>query len=95
MLVAMEDFEAVYRAHYHQVLRTTTAITHSPQAAEDLTQETFLRAMQAWPRHHADAPVGAWLHRIALNLAISRARYERLRSLPELLRRLGELGAAG
>src|SRR5256886_5359143 len=48
-------------------------------AAEDCVQETYLRAFRAWPRWKANAPVGAWLHRIAINVAVSHRRKERLR----------------
>ena len=58
-------------------------------AAEDCAQETFVRAFRAWPRWSPDAPAEAWLHRIALNVAVSYRRRERLRSLPETLARLG------
>ena len=57
--------------------------------AEDCVQETYLRAFRAWPRWKADAPVGAWLHRIAINVAVSHRRKERLRDVAELVRRLG------
>ena len=58
-------------------------------ATEDCVQEAYLRAFRAWPRWKADAPVGAWQHRIAINVALSYRRRERLRDVAELVRRLG------
>jgi RNA polymerase sigma-70 factor (ECF subfamily) len=60
-----------------------------PAAAEDCTQDTFERAYRNWSAWRPDAPVEAWLHRIAINVAISDRRRHRLRQAGELVRRLG------
>jgi len=57
--------------------------------AEDCAQDAFVKAFQAWKRWRPDAPAEAWIHRIAVNRAISYRRSARLRSVGELLRRLG------
>ena len=48
-----------------------------------------MQAFKAWARWRPDAPAEAWVHRIAVNQAISYRRRARLRSVGELLRRLG------
>jgi RNA polymerase sigma-70 factor (ECF subfamily) len=58
-------------------------------AAEDCAQETFERAYRSWSKWRPDAPVEAWLHRIAINVAISDRRHQRLRQVGEVVRRLG------
>ncbi len=58
-------------------------------AAEDCVQEAFERAFRAWPRFRPERPAEAWVHQIALNVAISYKRRARLREVGELLRRLG------
>jgi RNA polymerase sigma-70 factor (ECF subfamily) len=58
-------------------------------AAEDCTQDTFERAYRNWGSWRPDAPVEAWLHRIAINVAVSDRRRYRLRQAGELVRRLG------
>ena len=58
-------------------------------AAEDCTQDTFERAYRNWNAWRPDAPVEAWLHRIAINVAVSDRRRHRLRQAGELVRRLG------
>jgi len=58
-------------------------------AAEDCTQDTFERAYKSWSSWRPDAPVEAWLHRIAINVAVSDRRKVRLRQAGELVRRLG------
>ena len=60
-----------------------------PAAAEDCAQDTFESAYRSWSSWRPDAPVEAWLHRIAINAAVSDRRRYRLRQAGELVRRLG------
>jgi RNA polymerase sigma-70 factor (ECF subfamily) len=84
-----EDFDRLYRSAYPRVFRTLVAILNDPAEAEDCAQEAFVKAFQAWKRWRPDAPAEAWIHRIAVNRAISYRRSARLRSIGELLRRMG------
>jgi RNA polymerase sigma-70 factor (ECF subfamily) len=84
-----EDFDRLYRAAYPRVYRTLTAILGDPAEAEDCAQDAFVQAFHAWNRWRPDAPAEAWIHRIAVNRAISYRRRAHLRSVGELLRRLG------
>ena len=65
--------ERLYLAYQPQVLRYLTRMVGQPQMAQDLTQETFLRATTvAAP---ADEPhQRAWIFRIARNLALNHIR---------------------
>ena len=83
------DFDRLYRSAYPRVYRTLTAILGDPAEAEDCAQDAFVKAFQAWKRWRPDAPAEAWVHRIAVNRAISYRRRARLRTVAELLRRLG------
>ena len=83
------DFDRLYRASYPRLVRTLAALLRDGAAAEDCVQEAFVRAFRAWPRWKPDAPAEAWLHRIALNVAASHRRYQRLRDVGEVLRRFG------
>jgi RNA polymerase sigma-70 factor (ECF subfamily) len=58
-------------------------------AAEDCAQDAFERAYKAWKSWRPDAPAEAWLHRIAINVAINAQRRARLQEAGEVLRRLG------
>ncbi|HEV2476253.1 MAG TPA: sigma-70 family RNA polymerase sigma factor [Candidatus Dormibacteraeota bacterium] len=84
-----EDFDRLYQVAYPRVYRTLTALLSDPAAAEDCAQDAFVQAYHAWSRWRPDAPAEAWVHRIAVNRAISYRRSERLRSVGEVLRRLG------
>jgi RNA polymerase sigma-70 factor, ECF subfamily len=83
------DFERLYRSSYNRVLGTLIGILGERAAAEDCVQDAFVRAYGSWSSWRGDAPAEAWLHRIAINTAISHQRYERMREVGQVLRRLG------
>ncbi len=85
-----EDFDHLYQATYQRIFRTLASITGDPAAAEDCTQDSYLQAFKAWKTWKQDAPAEAWLHRIAINTAVSYKRKQRLREVGELIRRLGK-----
>ena len=88
-----QDFDRLYRTAYPRVFRTLTAILADPGAAEDCAQDAFVQAFQAWDRWRPDAPAEAWVHRIAVNRAISYRRSQKIRRVGEILRRLGRPNA--
>src|SRR5881409_1569606 len=69
-----DDFDRLYQTACPRVFRTLSAILADPEAAEDCTQDAFVQAFRAWPRWRPDAPAEAWVHRIAVNRAISHRR---------------------
>ena len=84
-----EDFDRLYRTSYSRLLGTLIGVLGDRAAAEDCVQESFVRAFRAWGKWRPDAPAEAWLHRIALNVAVSYQRRQSLREVGELVRRLG------
>ena len=84
-----EDFDRLYQATYPRIFRTLVSILGDVAAAEDCTQDTFLKAFSAWRSWKRDAPAEAWLHRIAINTAISHRRRAAVREVGRLIRRLG------
>src|SRR5713226_1195176 len=80
------EFRQLYDQQYVSVYRSIRAVVLDSAAAEDLTQETFVRAYRARQRYTPTAPPGAWLRRIGINLAISYLRRQKLaRFLPARL----------
>ena len=80
------QFRELYDREYLSVYRSIRAVVLDSAAAEDLTQETFVRAYRARDRYTPTAPPGAWLRRIGINLAISYLRRQKLaRFLPARL----------
>jgi RNA polymerase sigma-70 factor, ECF subfamily len=89
------DFERLYQTSYERILRTLTAVLGDRAAAEDCTQDAFERAYKKWPTFQPLAPAEAWVHRIAINGAISYQRKMRIREVGEVIKRIGrpKLGA--
>ncbi len=79
----------LYRSTYQRIFATLMLILRNPTAAEGATQEAYLRAFRAWGAWKQDAPAEAWMYRIALNVAFTHRRRERLHEIGEVLRRLG------
>src|SRR3979490_1183277 len=74
-----------------------TATAGAPRdaaAAEDCAQDAFERAYKKWPTWQPIAPAEAWVHRIAINAAVSYQRKMRLREVGEVIRRIGRPGLA-
>ncbi len=86
---AREDFDRLYRATYQRIYATLMMILRNPAEAEDATQEAYTRAFRSWAGWKQDAPAEAWMYRIALNVAFTHRRRERLHEIGEVLRRLG------
>ena len=84
-----ERFEAFYEREYHRVVGFAYAVAGSWEAAEDATQEAFLRAHRQWERVGRYDQPGAWVRRVAADLAVSafRRRLAEARALVRLAAR--------
>lgn len=81
-------FAALYRSHVHLVHAFAWSRLHDRAGAEDVTAETFRRALRALPRYEPrGVPFRAWLLRICANLvADEHARRARAARLAEDVR---------
>jgi RNA polymerase sigma-70 factor (ECF subfamily) len=70
-------FRLFFRRWTPPLGRFLQRVTRSPEVAEDLLQETFLRVLRAAPRFEPHGSVSAWVYRIAANLAYSHWRRTR------------------
>ena len=69
-----EAFRALVERHSRAIYRLAHRMTGSPTDAEDVVQETFLRAFKQLGRFESRANFGTWLHRIAVNCSIDLIR---------------------
>jgi RNA polymerase sigma-70 factor (ECF subfamily) len=69
-----EAFRSLVERHSRAVYRLAHRMTGNPHDAEDVVQETFLRAYRQLGRFESRANFGTWLHRIAVNCSIDLIR---------------------
>jgi RNA polymerase sigma-70 factor (ECF subfamily) len=93
-LVARErdpnGFEQLIAAQAPQLQRMLRRVLGSPSDAEEVLQETFLKAWRAIERFRGEARFSTWLYRIALNEAHPRPTDRRRHA-----RAAGPFGRAG
>src|SRR5206468_2626888 len=78
-MMGAQPFETIVGAHHSEIYRYLRRVTSRPTEAEDLSQETFLRAYRAYRTLGPDANVRAWLFAIATNLSRNHFRSEKRR----------------
>lgn len=78
-MMGAQPFETVVAAHHAEIYRYLRRVTARASEAEDLSQETFLRAYRAYGRLDPNANVRAWLFAIATNLMRNHFRAEKRR----------------
>lgn len=93
-----EAFRELVERHSRAVFRVAYRITGRTEDAEDVVQETFLRAYRQLDRFESRANFGTWLHRIAANCAVDLLRARPGREMTEenqTLERLSDGQTAG
>jgi RNA polymerase sigma-70 factor, ECF subfamily len=72
------DFEALFRAHYAEIVRYLTARLGSRDDASELASEVFVEAWRRVPGlQWRGRPVRAWLYRVAANMAADELKRRR------------------
>lgn len=82
-----QSFEALTRPLLDSLYRTALRMTQEKQAAEDLVQDTCLKAFRAFHRFEANTNYRAWIFKIMTNTCIDRRRAQsemRMLDLDEL-----------
>ena len=74
-----DAFGQIVRHYQRAVFRVAYGLTRNASDADDLAQETFVRAWQAIGRFRAGEPLYPWLARIAMNQAMSLFRRRKRR----------------
>lgn len=77
-----QAFGALAEPHRRELMAHCYRMTGSILEAEDLAQETLLRAWRRRETYEGRAPVRAWLYKIATNLCLDSLRQRPRRSLP-------------
>ena len=72
-----KSFEEIYRSYFDPVYRYVLSLTRDEQEAEELTQETFFKALQAIDGYRGESSLKTWLCSIAKNCFYSEKRRKR------------------
>ena len=75
-------FEEIVRRYQRRVYGVALRIVRSHAVADDIAQETFLKAWQSLDRFELGRPFGPWVCRIAANQAVNHVRSPRSREDP-------------
>ena len=78
--VAATDFEKLYQTYYMQVYSYAMSLTKNAARAEEIAQQTFVKAMTAGRTYRGDASERTYLCAIAKNLAVDGFREEKRRA---------------
>lgn len=63
----MNDFEIIYKQHFQNVYKYTLSLCHNETIAEEITQETFFKALKNIDKFDGKCKLIVWLCQIAKN----------------------------
>ena len=67
----MQNMKQVYEEHFNTVYKYLLCLTHNANFSEELTQETFLKALEHIDTFKGNCKISVWLCQIAKNLMIN------------------------
>ena len=76
----MAAFERLYRAHTGRVTALCLRLAGDRQRAEELMQDTFVRAWEKLESFRGESSFSTWLHRVTVNLFLVGQRTDSRRS---------------
>lgn len=88
------DFKDVYRMYYPEVYYYLLSLCGDPDAAQELTQETFFRALRSIHRFRGECRLKSWLCQIGKNTYLSWLKKGRYLARPEDAQALADRPAA-
>ena len=73
----MYDFETIYNDYFNLVYKYLLSLTNNHDLAEELTQETFYKAILKVNTFRKDSKITTWLCKIAKNLLLNYIRHNK------------------
>lgn len=67
----MRAFDYIYECTNRSVYFAALYVVHEKHIAEDIMQETYLKALASLESYSANTNFGAWLYKIARNIALN------------------------
>ena len=76
-------FDQIYQTYFDLVYRYALSLSRNPDLAEEITQETFFKAMRSLNEFRGESSVKSWLCSIARNLFIDQQRKKKLQPIED------------
>ena len=76
-------FDEIYESYFDSVYRYVLSLSRNPHVAEEITQETFFKALRSLAQFRGDSSVKSWLCAIAKNIWISEQRKRKAQPIDE------------
>ena len=80
----MNTIEELYNTYFHDVYLYMMSLSKSEEISEEITQETFFRAMKSLDKFEGKSSIKTWLCQIARNLFINHIKKQKRFSDDEL-----------
>jgi RNA polymerase sigma-70 factor, ECF subfamily len=77
-----QAFDVLVKRYYKRILNHCYSLIHDQEKAEDLAQETFIRAFSKISQFHEKSSFYTWLWKISHNLSLNALKKERREELP-------------
>ena len=85
-----EDFDQIYQNYFDPVYRYVLSISENSAVAEEITQETFFKALESIDAFRGESSMKTWLCSIAKHIFLSQQRKRKPVSLEDLAERRNE-----
>ena len=85
-----QNFEQIYQQYFEPVYRYALSLTLDEHQAEEITQETFFKALKSIDSYRSESSIKTWLCTIAKNTYLSVQRKKKAESLDDLTERVDE-----
>ncbi|MGL5675426.1 MAG: RNA polymerase sigma factor [Cellulosilyticaceae bacterium] len=66
--ISKEEAEKIFDTYKDYIYQSALFLTHSPELADDVTQEVFIRAIVYYHTYDAKRPIKTWLYKMMLNV---------------------------
>jgi len=73
----MDQVEELYKDYFHDVFLYIRSLAGDEHLAEDITQETFFKAMKSVDSFRGDCDIRVWLCQIAKNLLFTHSKKQK------------------
>jgi RNA polymerase sigma-70 factor (ECF subfamily) len=70
----MDQIEELYKDYFHDVFLYIRSLSADEQLAEEISQETFFKAMKSVDKFRGDCDIRVWLCQIAKNLLFTHSK---------------------